>query len=152
LIMEISSIFFLLISPLCKRGARGDFKRSSWHMLKYNRNLKQFTRNLRNEMTDYERILWSRLRGKQINNIQFYRQKPIGNYIVDFYAPKAKLVIEIDGSQHVESEHKQRDEQRDNFLMTQGLTVLRFNNIQVAKEIEAVMEIIFRHCCFKKHI
>lgn len=98
-------------------------------------------------MADYEQLLWSRLRCKQLNNVQFYRQKPIANYIVDFYAPKAKLVIEVDGSQHLEAEHRQKDEQRDYFSATQGLTVLRFTNIQILNKIEAVMEVIFKHCC-----
>jgi very-short-patch-repair endonuclease len=49
-------------------------------------------------MTDSERALWEMLRRKQVQSVQFYRQKPIGNYIVDFYAPKAKIVVEVDGS------------------------------------------------------
>ena len=57
-------------------------------MIKYNPNLKEKARRLRGETTDAERALWARLRGKQVLSVQFYRQKPIGNYIVDFYAPK----------------------------------------------------------------
>ena len=68
-------------------------------MLNYNANLKDKARQLRKNLTDSERALWSRLRNKQILNIQFYRQKPIGEYIVDFFAPRAKLVVEVDGSQ-----------------------------------------------------
>lgn len=63
-------------------------------------------------MTESERVLWSRLRGKQLSGIQFYRQKPLGNYIVDFYAPKAKLVVEVDGSQHIRAEHADKDVSR----------------------------------------
>jgi predicted RNase H-like HicB family nuclease len=66
---------------------------------KPNKNLTPFARRLRSNMTDSEIVLCSRLRKKQIHNVQFYRQKPIGNYIIDFYAPAIKLVIEIDGSQ-----------------------------------------------------
>jgi very-short-patch-repair endonuclease len=62
-------------------------------MLKYNPNLKQSARRLRKEMTPSERKLWARLRTRQLMDTQFYRQKPIGNYIVDFYAPKSKLVV-----------------------------------------------------------
>ena len=65
-------------------------------MLKYNPKLKANARQLRQNLTDSELSLWRRLRGKQLAGVQFYRQKPIGRYIVDFYAPKAKLVIEID--------------------------------------------------------
>ncbi len=115
-------------------------------MLEYNPHLKLPARDLRSNQTDSEQLLWSKVRRKQINDIQFYRQKPIGNYIVDFYAPKAKLVIEIDGSQHLEAEHHQRDQQRDAYLNTHGLTVLRFSNLQVLREIDAVMEVIFQHC------
>jgi very-short-patch-repair endonuclease len=64
-------------------------------------------------MTDAERLLWSRVGGKQIGPVQFYRQKPVGGYIVDFYAPKAKLVIEVDGSQHREPENLAKDRKRD---------------------------------------
>jgi len=75
-------------------------------------------------MTDAEQLLWMHLRGKQILGIQFNRQKPIGSYIVDFYAHAVLLVIEIDGSQHLEGEHAQRDAVRDNFLRKQQLAVL----------------------------
>jgi very-short-patch-repair endonuclease len=64
-------------------------------------------------MTDAERLLWSRVRGKQIEPVQFYRQKPLGGYIVDFHAPKAKLVIEVDGSPHREPENLAKDRKRD---------------------------------------
>jgi very-short-patch-repair endonuclease len=67
-------------------------------MLRYNPNLKFLARNLRVNLTDSEQRLWSRLRRRQILGVQFYRQKPLGNYIADFYAPKVNLVIEIDGS------------------------------------------------------
>ena len=93
-------------------------------------------------MTDSERALWERLRRKQVQAVQFYRQKPLGNYIVDFYAPKAKIVVEVDGSQHMEREQAARDLERDAFLASQGLRVLRFDNLQVLKEIEGVMEVI----------
>ena len=62
-------------------------------MIKYNPKLKEEARRLRAQMTDSERALWARLRRKQVQSVQFYTQKPIGNYIVDFYAPKAKLVV-----------------------------------------------------------
>ena len=113
-------------------------------MLKYNHNLKQSARRLRAEMTDSEQILWLRLRRKQLRDVQFYRQKPIGNYIVDFYAPKVKLVVEVDGSQHLETDHAQKDAQRDAYLFSQGLLVLRFNNLQVLQELGSVVEVIFR--------
>ena len=69
-------------------------------MLNYNKNLKQVSQKLRGSMTDAELLLWSKLKGKQVKGLQFYRQKIIGNYIVDFYCAKAGLVIEVDGGQH----------------------------------------------------
>ena len=113
-------------------------------MLEYNATLKGSSRNLRNNMTEAERLLWSRLRRKQLQEIQFYRQKSIGNFIVDFYAPAVCLVIEVDGSQHLEMEHRVRDELRDEFLAELGLTVLRFDNRQVLCEPDAVVEQIFQ--------
>ena len=113
-------------------------------MIEYNRKLKERARHLRTEMADSEPALWKRLCRKQLQAVQFYRQKPIGNYIVDFYAPKAKIVVEVDGSQHMESEQAAQDLRRDAFLASQGLRVLRFDDLQVLKEIEGVMEVIVR--------
>ena len=113
-------------------------------MLKYNPHLKQGARRLRKEMTPSERALWSRLRRKQLRDVQFYRQKPIGNYIVDFYAPKSKLVVEVDGSQHLGTTHGQNDAERGSYLESAGLQILRFNNIQILQELDAVVDVILR--------
>ena len=113
-------------------------------MLLYNDTLKQHARRLRKNMTNSEQVLWSRLRGKQLLGVQFYRQKPIGDYIVDFFAPKTKLVIEVDGSQHREGVHANKDKRRDTYLASLGLRVLRFNSRQVLQETDAVVEVIFR--------
>ncbi len=113
-------------------------------MLKYNPSLKHIARSLRTDMTESERLLWLRLRRKQLQDVQFYRQKPIGTYIVDFYAPKAKLVVEVDGSQHLGLEHRQNDGERDAYLASSGLQVLRFGNMQVLQEIDAVVDAILR--------
>jgi very-short-patch-repair endonuclease len=113
-------------------------------MLQYNPNLKKTARHFRAEMTDSERMIWSRLRRKQILGTQFYRQKPIGSYVVDFYAPRAKLIVEVDGSQHLHPEYAQKDKQRDAYLASQGLRVLRFSNLQVLQTLDAVVEVIFQ--------
>ena len=107
-------------------------------------NLKRNARRLRREMTDSERALWTRLRGKQILDVQFYRQKPIGGYIVDFYASRARIVVEVDGAQHIETDQKQKDAQRARYLKNKGLYVLRFNNLQVLQELDFVMEVIYQ--------
>ena len=75
----------------------------------YNHQLKGPSRKLRKQMTDAEQLLWSHLRGKQLLGVQFNRQKPVGPYVVDFYAAAALLVIEVDGSQHLQNEHAKRD-------------------------------------------
>ena len=104
--------------------------------------LKHNARALRVAMTDAEQLLWFRLRRKQLRGIQFYRQKPVGPYIVDFYAAHGKLVIELDGSQHHTPEGMAADKQRDAFLANQGLLVLRFNNLQVLQELDGVLATI----------
>jgi very-short-patch-repair endonuclease len=113
-------------------------------MLNYNANLKDKARQLRENLTDSEKALWSRLRNKQLLGIQFYRQKPIGEHIVDFFAPRGKLVVEVDGSQHTLGDHVQKDRFRDGYLASLGLKVLRFNSREVLKESDAVVEAIYR--------
>jgi very-short-patch-repair endonuclease len=112
-------------------------------VLPYKKDLKETARHLRKNMTDAEKILWSRLRRKQILNVQFYRQKPIGHYILDFIASKARLVIEVDGSQHKQRKHKEKDEQRDKYLSSKGIEVLRLNANEVVKEIDSVTQRIY---------
>lgn len=113
-------------------------------MLRYNAHLKDKARQLRKNLTDSELALWSRLRNKQLLGIQFYRQKPLGRYIVDFFAPRVRLVVEVDGSQHMEADHALQDRRRDEYLRSLGLQVLRVNSREVLEEREAVMEAIYR--------
>ena len=112
-------------------------------MQPYNKNLKQPSRDLRNNMTDAEKLLWSKLRNNQILGLQFYRQKPLLNFIVDFYCPAANLVIECDGGQHFTDEGLEADRVRDEVLAELGLVVLRFSNWQVLTEIDGVVEQIY---------
>ena len=111
-------------------------------MEKYNKQLKQTARTLRVNMTDAEQKLWYHLRRKQIQGLQFYRQKPLLNFIVDFYCPAAKLVVELDGSQHAETSHQLKDQRRYELLEALGLAVLRFDNRQVLLEMDAVLAVI----------
>ncbi|MES2670470.1 MAG: endonuclease domain-containing protein [Pseudomonadota bacterium] len=113
-------------------------------MLVYDQKLKLFSRRLRREMTDAEQRLWYRLRRKQLQDVQFYRQKPLGNYVVDFYAPAVRLVVELDGGQHFEAMAMVADEYRSEVLRRMGLEVLRFDNRQVLLETDAVVEEIWR--------
>jgi len=84
--------------------------------------------------------LWSKLRLKQLNGYQFYRQRVIGNYIVDFCSPMLKLVIEVDGSQHYTNEGIAADKIRDSYLQDCGFKVLRYNDYEVLTNIEGVFE------------
>jgi very-short-patch-repair endonuclease len=96
------------------------------------------------ESTDAELRLWHRLRRKQILGVQFYRQRPIGNYIADFYTPAARLVIELDGAQHLEIGQAKYDVQRTKDLEQLGLKVLRFDDRQVLLQTDSVLETIFQ--------
>jgi len=107
--------------------------------------LKHKARELRKDMTDAERLLWSKLRLKQMKGLQFYRQKVIGNYIVDFYCHAGRLVIEVDGGQHYSVEGLKKDKARDEYLKSQGMRLLRFSDRDVLLNIDGVMEEIFRY-------
>ena len=100
-------------------------------------------RDLRNKGTDAERLLWRYLRNSQIEGIKFRRQQPVEDYIVDFLSFSPKLVIELDGSQHADSQHY--DEHRDACLRMNGFKVLRFWNNEIFENIEGVLEVIRRH-------
>jgi very-short-patch-repair endonuclease len=99
-----------------------------------------FARNLRQNLTNPERLLWSRLRRRQLAGFRFRRQHLIGSYICDFVCPEAALVVELDGSQHLDA--AAYDSRRDNFLRSRGFRVLRFWNGQVLGETENVIETI----------
>ena len=100
-------------------------------------------RELRKNMTDAERTLWSKIRRKQLKNFQFYRQKNIGDYIVDFYCPAAKLIVEVDGGHYYEDKHFLEDNVRDNFLYELGFEVLRFSNRDIFENIDGVVQKIY---------
>ena len=97
-------------------------------------------------MTEAEKLLWPLLRSKQISGLQFYRQKPILNFFVDFYCPSVNLVIECDGSQHYTYEGLEADRVRDEALAQLGLRVLRFDNGQVMRHLNNVIDEIVSHC------
>ena len=104
------------------------------------KNMTQLARNNRNNATLEERRLWNQL----LRNypLRFHRQKVIGPYIADFYCHEAKLVIELDGSQHYQNENIAKDELRTHYLNSQGIRVLRFTNHEVYRYFGAVCETI----------
>jgi len=111
----------------------------------YREDLKPLSRRLRIKLTDAEQKLWYRLRRKQILGVQFYRQRPILEYILDFFAPTVKLAIEVDGGQHFDAAKQAADQLRDARLRQQGITVLRFTNYEVLQEMEAVLNAIYQY-------
>ena len=100
------------------------------------------SQELRRNMTKEERHLWYDF--LKTYPVQIKRQYPIGNYIVDFYCHKAKLVVELDGSQHCEPEEIEYDRKRTEFLKSQGLYVLRISNLDVMREFRGVCEAVER--------
>ena len=99
-------------------------------------------RSLRNHTTDTEQYLWRYLRGHQLGGHRFRRQVPIGNYIADFACLEAKLIIELDGGQHLEQ--AEYDARRDMQMGDMGFRVLRFWDNQAFQETQAVLEVILR--------
>ena len=105
--------------------------------------LKQRSRDLRKNLTDAEQKLWQKLRNKQIYGNKFRRQFVLGNYIVDFICLDKRLIIEVDGGQHMDN--VSYDSQRDEWLKNQNFKVLRFWNNQVLNEIDSVLEVIVKN-------
>jgi very-short-patch-repair endonuclease len=101
-------------------------------------------KTLRKKSTDAENFLWKQLRRKQLEGLKFRRQQPIDNYVVDFVCFKKRIVIEVDGGQH--SIERDKDSERDNYLVINGFKVLRFWNNEVLQNIEGVLEIIRKSC------
>ena len=114
-------------------------------MLPFNRKLKGPARALRKNMTDAERLFWFKVRNKQLNGRQFYRQKNLGNYIVDFYCPSGKLIIEIDGGQHYLEHGIIKDKIRDTYLTDLGFKVFRFSDNEILTNINGVLEYLFEY-------
>jgi len=97
-------------------------------------------KELRRNQTDVEKLLWMKLRNKQILGEKFFRQCSIGPYISDFYCPKKRLAIEIDGSQHLAEESKEYDEERTKYFASYDIKVIRFWNNEVINNMERVIE------------
>ena len=101
-------------------------------------------RRLRKEMTPAEQRLWFKLNQKQLLGLKFRRQHGIGPYIVDFYCPEKKIVIEVDGDVHAFDVAIKRDQERQAYLENLGLRVIRYNNNDVLKGLDHVLEDLFR--------
>lgn len=100
----------------------------------YNKNLKDFARKLRNNSTLPEVILWDKLlKRKQLKGYSFLRQRPIGNYIVDFFSKDLKLIIELDGKIH--QFQKSKDKKREEELKNLGYSIIRFHNNEIMNNL-----------------
>ena len=108
----------------------------------YNQSHVPLARNLRVNQTNAEKLLWRKIRSRQINNRKFRRQVPVGRYILDFYCTEIQLGIELDGGQH--DEDADRDRERTRHLNKKGIRVVRFWNNVVLKDLETVLNEIWR--------
>ena len=111
--------------------------------------LKQRRRDLRNSMPDAEKKVWRLLQGKGMEGYKFRRQHGIGPYIVDFYCPKLRLAIEIDGDSHFEGDAQKKDRMREFFIRSKGIEIIRFTNIEVQQNIDTVVEVLLS---FTRHL
>jgi very-short-patch-repair endonuclease len=101
--------------------------------------LKQRRRELRRNQSDAERALWAKVRDKQFFGMKFFRQYSIGPYILDFYCPALKLAVELDGGQHNQSDGREHDGVRSEYLKVQGIDVMRFWDNEVLLDIQSVL-------------
>ena len=108
-----------------------------------NPKLTPYAKKLRRDMTKEERHLWYDF--LKTLPVTFNRQKVIGRYIVDFYCASAHIVIELDGSQHYEEKGKETDQQRDAYLKSLGITVLRYSNLDIQQNFSGVCQDILNH-------
>ena len=109
-------------------------------MLPFNKNLKEKARKLRRNMTLAEKKIWYQLLARdQLYGLRFLRQKPIDQYVVDFYCHKLKLVIEVDGESHLSADAMEYDEQRTKVLNAYGIEVVRYTNEEILNHFEDVV-------------
>ncbi len=114
-------------------------------IIPYSPKLKELARKLRNDSTLGEVLLWKELNGKQFYGYDFHRQKPLLNYIIDFYCCELNLVIEIDGHYHDHEETYKLDLLREQELEKYDLTIIRFTEREVRKDMVNVLRIIEQH-------
>ncbi len=111
----------------------------------YNPKLKELARQLRNNSTFAEVLLWNELKNKQIKGYDFHRQKPILNYILDFFCLELYLAIEVDGISHDNEERMIKDSKRQNEIEALGISFLRFSDEDIKTQLEGVVKEIERY-------
>ena len=110
--------------------------------------LKENRKQLRNNTTSAEAVLWRALKQSQLEGRKFRRQHSIGNYIIDFYCPSEKLAIELDGIYHYTDEGTKHDQKRAAFLNSLNIRIIRFENVEIFDNIDVLLDTIQQ--CFKK--
>jgi very-short-patch-repair endonuclease len=106
--------------------------------------LTRYAKILRRDSTEAEKLLWSKLKAKQLDGLKFRRQQPVGSFIVDFVCFEKGVVVELDGGQH--AANAPRDAERDGILTRNGFRVLRFWNNDVLQDIDGVVDAIRKNC------
>lgn len=132
------------IEGLTKEGSLLKAEGEVEHMTQvYNRTSeKEKRRRLRNNMTEPEIILWSRLKSRQLSGFKFRRQYSVGPFVLDFYCPEKKLAIEVDGGGHFSDEGVEYDRMRQSVIEQFGIHFLRFTNADVVKNLYGVLTVI----------
>ena len=110
-----------------------------------NQSLKNRRKELRKNQTEAEKLLWSKIKNKQLGAYKFFRQYSVGVYILDFYCPLLRLGIELDGDYHKKEEIKIYDTERERFLFGNFIKIIRFKNEEVINSIENILNIILEH-------
>ncbi len=104
-------------------------------------NIINFSRQLRKEQTKAEKLLWEKIRNRKLKGYKFRRQHPVKNtYVVDFYCAQKKCVIEVDGGIHNLREVKDKDRQKEEFLLKQNFKIMRINNEEIYSDIDLVLK------------
>lgn len=138
------------LSPMPKRtkgrGERGEILDLNGDLVRTRKDMVMLARELRATMTREEELLWERLRGKKLRGIRFYRQVPIDRYVADFYCPRYKLIIELDGSVHEQQEQREHDHLRNTYLQKRGFRILRIQNKKVMQNLHGVVCDILDAC------
>jgi len=105
-----------------------------------------FCRNLRQHQTEAEIILWGAIRNRRLGNFKFRRQYPYPPYILDFYCDKLRLALELDGYVHAYPDQDKKDKDRQDFIESKGITVIRYPNTYIKEELDEVLEDILTKC------
>ncbi len=129
-------------SGSCRRGVFQNYKQ-----LPFKPQLKERAKELRKAGNLAEILFWKQVRNKQFLNLDFHRQKIIGNYIVDFYCPALQLVVEIDGCSH--NDKIEYDRERDDYLESLELKIIHYNDEDVKQNLNSVMENLREYCVEK---